>query len=139
MVRLIALRSFAGGGSLMPVEFDAELPFTPKRMFWVSGLNAESVRGEHAHRKCHQLIIAMSGRFTVTSDDGKAAQEFALGSTPQALYVPPLTWLRLHAFNPDSVLFCLASEPYEVADYIDAKDEFLRLAEASKTVEHHQV
>ncbi len=143
MVRMIPFRLCVGGGTLIPVEF-SELPFIPKRIFWVSGLDQGGTRGNHAHRKCHQLIVAMAGSFKVTTEEGQTVDEFDLndashGTPSAAVYVPPLTWVTISEISQDAVIFVAASDEYDVADYIDDKDEYLRLWQASKTTFHHPV
>ncbi len=142
MVRLIPFRINVGGGILAVTEFDTEFPFTPTRMFWIADIDEGAIRGNHAHRRCHQLIIAMAGSFEVHTSRGDAVEDFKLndcvGGTPSpALYVPPLTWLTISDIKPGSVILCLASHPYDIEDYIDDREEHIRLLEESKVLAHY--
>ncbi len=145
MVRLIPFRINVGGGVLAVTEFDTELPFTPTRMFWISAVDAGAIRGNHAHRKCHQLVIAMAGSFQVhTSRGDDWIEDFELNDASQgtpsaALYLPPLTWLTISDIKPGSVILVLCSHAYDISDYVDDREEWIRLLEESKTVRHHPV
>ena len=143
LVRMIPFRINVGAGTLAVTEFDSELPFTPTRMFWVSDVDEGTTRGNHAHRECHQLIIAVAGSFKVSTERGEK-HEFVLndavnGYPSPSLYCPPLTWLTIHDISPGSVILVLASHPYDVSDYIDDREEWARLLAESKTVQHHPV
>jgi UDP-2-acetamido-3-amino-2,3-dideoxy-glucuronate N-acetyltransferase len=104
-------------GSLAAFEGDG-LPFEPKRFFVVSGVPEGAVRGDHAHRRCHELLVAPSGRIEVSADNGSGRQDFVLDSPSVAVYLPPLTWCTQHSHSPDAVLAVLASHPYDPDDYI---------------------
>lgn len=103
-------------GTLTAVEF-ATLPFAPKRMFWIQDVPPGAVRGNHAHRTCSQQLFVMSGSVTVNTLPMTAGGRF---------YLPPLTWTTLEHFSADAIVLVLCSEPYDAADYIHDKDEFLK-------------
>lgn len=111
-------------GSLAAVEFTTELPFTPKRMFFVYDVSSAYVRGEHAHRNCGQVLIAASGSLRVLLDDGQSRTEVELASPDNALFIPPRVWSTQFAHSPGAVLAVLASEPYDADDYIRTYEEF---------------
>ena len=79
----------------------------------------------HSHRDLEQLIIAASGSFTVTLDDGKSKRSFFLNRPYQGLYVKPGLWRDLEDFSSGAVCMVLASEVYQKEDYIRNYDEFL--------------
>jgi UDP-2-acetamido-3-amino-2,3-dideoxy-glucuronate N-acetyltransferase len=114
-------------GSLMAVEF-ADLPFVPVRVFSVSGVPGEHIRGSHAHRECAQLLICVSGSLSCVADDGESREEVRLDSPDFGLYTPAMTWNTQYKYSPDAALLVLASHPYDPFDYIRDYDEFLRLA-----------
>ena len=82
-------------------------------------------RGGHAHKELRQLIIAASGSFNVTLDDGNVKRVFALNRPYQGLLVVPGIWRELDDFSSGSVCLVLASHVYDEADYIRSYDEFL--------------
>jgi UDP-2-acetamido-3-amino-2,3-dideoxy-glucuronate N-acetyltransferase len=107
---------------------DDAIPFTPRRWFLVYDVPNQEVRGEHAHRVCHQFLICVSGSMTVAVDDGTRRTEVTLDSPTLGLYVPPLVWASQFHYGPDSVLLVLASHPYDASDYIRDYEIFLAAA-----------
>ena len=89
---------------------------------------AGAARGGHAHKECLEVIIAASGSFTVTLDDGNRKQSYLLNRPDQGLLVNTGIWRTLENFSAGSVCLVLASELYEEADYIYDYDEFLKYA-----------
>lgn len=65
-------------GDLTALEWDKELPFNPKRIFFVYSVPDSSVRGEHAHKLCHQFLLCVHGAITVVVDDGNNREEYLL-------------------------------------------------------------
>jgi UDP-2-acetamido-3-amino-2,3-dideoxy-glucuronate N-acetyltransferase len=117
-------------GSLMAADF-AGLPFTPVRVFTVSDVPSEHIRGSHAHLECAQLLVCVRGSINVVLDDGATREEFLLGNAEFGLHVPPMTWSTQYKYSFDATLLVLASHPYDPADYIRDYDEFLELVEKS--------
>ncbi len=111
-------------GHLAATEF-RDLPFTPQRSFLVFQVPSAEVRGEHAHRQCHQLLMCVHGAVTVMVDDGEQREEYRLDSPEIGLHVPPLIWASQFRYTPDAVLLVLASAPYDPDDYIRDYGQFL--------------
>lgn len=112
-------------GSLTPLEQGRGLPFTPQRTFLVYGVASHHVRGEHAHRRCEQFLVAAHGCVSVVVDDGQDRREVRLEDATVGLYLPPMVWGIQYKFNPDSVLMVAASRVYEGEDYIRDYASFL--------------
>jgi len=87
---------------------------------------SQYVRGEHAHRVCHQFLIAAHGSIMVVVDNGHHRAEVELSNPSQGLHVPPMIWATQYRYSPGSVLLVLASENYDEADYIRNYEVFLR-------------
>ena len=117
-------------GNLTVGEFERSIPFVAKRYFMVFGVPNAEIRGEHAHRTCHQFLIAAHGSCSVVADDGQTRQEFLLDGPEVGLHLPPLTWGIQYKYSPDAVLLVFASEFYDSAEYIRDYSEFLELARA---------
>lgn len=115
-------------GALTFGEIDAQLPFTPKRAFFVYGVQSKEVRGEHAHRTLEELLICAHGEVSVVVDDSRQRAEVLLDSPHRGLYVPPMIWRVHYRYSQDAVLVVLASEKYDASDYIRDYDEFAQLA-----------
>lgn len=112
-------------GNLTVVENGATLPFDVKRVYYLYDIPGGESRGAHAHRDLEQLIIAASGSFTVTLDDGNSKRSFFLNRPYQGLYVKPGLWRDLVDFSSGAVAMVLASEVYQKEDYIRDYQEFL--------------
>ena len=112
-------------GDLDALELTA-LPFPVKRIFLVSRTGGDgSVRGEHAHRECHQLLIAAHGRVHVEVDDGTDEWSFVLADSASGLHIPPGLWGRQRYLDPDAVLVVLASHHYDRSEYIDTRANYV--------------
>jgi acetyltransferase-like isoleucine patch superfamily enzyme/dTDP-4-dehydrorhamnose 3,5-epimerase-like enzyme len=112
-------------GRLAAGEFADQVPFQPKRFFLVFDVPGKEIRGEHAHRTCHQFLICLRGRVSIVVDDGRHAAEIGLDGPGLGLYVPAMTWTVQFRYSDDAMMLVLASEHYDPADYIRDYDEFL--------------
>ncbi len=119
-------------GDLTVGEFDRGFPFRPKRYFIISGVPSSEIRGEHAHRQCHQFLICAYGQCSVTVDDGTTRLEFQLNRPSIGIYVPPMIWGSQWQYSADAALLVFASELYDPADYIRDYDAFLDAARSAK-------
>lgn len=117
-------------GNLTVVENGVTLPFDVKRVYYLYDVPGGESRGAHAHKELEQLIIAASGSFTVTLDDGKNKRSFFLNRPYQGLYVKPGLWRDLGDFSSGAVCMVLASEVYLKEDYIRDYKDFLVFRDA---------
>ena len=117
---MIELASFPDErGKLTVGEVGESIPFEVRRIFTVTGVPEGVVRGGHAHGRCHQLLVAVSGslRVTIHDDDGEHVVHLADAQT--ALHLPPEVYSEQSQFSSDAVLLVLASEPYDLDDYLE--------------------
>ncbi len=112
-------------GDLCVGEFERQVPFKPKRYFIVHNVPNEKTRGQHAHRKCEQLLVCVRGRCSVVVDDGTNRRELLLDRPSLGLYLPPMTWGIQYKFSPDAMLLVLATDYYDPEDYIRKYEDFL--------------
>jgi acetyltransferase-like isoleucine patch superfamily enzyme/dTDP-4-dehydrorhamnose 3,5-epimerase-like enzyme len=112
-------------GNLSFAEFEKDLPFVAKRCFWVFDVPSKDVRGEHAHKKCHQFLVCVAGNVTVMLDDGNKRVEVRLDSPSVGLHIPPVVWGVQYKYSSNAVLVVLASHTYDPDDYIRDYAEFL--------------
>ena len=112
-------------GNLTVVENGETLPFDVKRVYYIYDVPGGESRGAHAHRELEQLIVAASGSFTVTLDDGQSKRSFFLNRPYQGLYVKPGLWRDLVDFSSGAVAMVLASDVYKKEDYIRDYNEFV--------------
>ena len=87
----------------------------------------KDVRGEHAHKELHQLLICVQGSCSVVVDNGKDRYEVHLDRPTLALHIPPMIWATEYKFTQDAVLVVLASDIYKAEDYIRSYNEYLEL------------
>ena len=112
-------------GHLSITQFADDLPFEPKRCFFVHKVPNYKVRGEHAHKFCEQFLIAVHGDLSVVVDDGRNRKEVKLDSPSAGLYIPAGIWAIQYKFSPDSVLAVFASHNYQSEEYIRQYADFL--------------
>lgn len=112
-------------GDISVVQNRETVPFDVKRVYYLYDVPGGESRGAHAHKELSQLIIAASGSFRVTLDDGNVKRSFVLNRPYQALYVKPGIWRDLDDFSSGAVCMVLASEIYQVEDYIRNYNDFL--------------
>ena len=104
-------------GNLTFVEGGNHVPFDLKRIFYLYDVPGGESRAGHALKRTQQVLIAMSGSFDVTIDDGDAKQTFTLNRSYFGLYLPPLIWREIDNFSSGAVCLVLASRRYDEADY----------------------
>lgn len=116
-------------GNLTVVGNGIDVPFDVKRVYYLYDVPGGESRGGHAHKALYQLIVAVSGSFTVTLDDGTDKKTFVLNRPYTGLLVVPGIWRTLDDFSSGAVCLVLASEIYDEADYIRDYEEFLKCKE----------
>lgn len=114
-------------GNISVVENGKTIPFDVKRTYYLYDVPGGESRGGHAHKDLKQLIIAASGSFSVTLDDGNVKRSFTLNRPYQGLYILPGIWRELDDFSSGSVCLVLASSIYDKQDYIRDYFEFKKL------------
>jgi dTDP-4-dehydrorhamnose 3,5-epimerase-like enzyme len=115
-------------GNLTFIEENKHIPYDIKRVFFLYDVPGGENRAGHALKKCNQLLIAASGSFDVTLDDGNEKQTFQLNRSYFGLHIPPLVWREIDNFSSGSVCMVLASEFYSEADYYREYKDFLKAA-----------
>ena len=123
--RVLQLPQFSDSRGTLTVGEVSTLPFQPVRFFVIGDVPAGAVRGRHAHKACHQLVVVARGACKLTLIDQHGRDEFTLSSAEIAVHIPPLTWGEQSEFTPGAVVLVLASDPYDANDYIRSLDELL--------------
>lgn len=114
-------------GMITICEGGVDIPFIPKRVFYIYKSTGDVVRGKHANRITDFVLINVAGKSKVKILDGKGNEMvYSLNRPNTGIYIPHMVWKEMYDFSADSVLLCLASEHYDSNEYIRDYDEFLR-------------
>ena len=111
-------------GNITPIHGNVNVPFDIRRVFYSYDIPGGEARGAHAHKECHQFIVAASGSFEVVLDDGRNKRTVLLNRPFDGLHVPPGIWAAEQGFSSGSICLVLASHGYEEADYIRDYEEY---------------
>lgn len=112
-------------GHLTVLEEHRNIPFTIKRVYYLTDTKSGIARGFHAHKELEQIAVCVSGKCRMILDDGKHKEETWLDSPSKAIRIEKMVWHEMHDFSSDCVLLVLASDFYDESDYIRDYEEFL--------------
>ena len=104
---------------------DGIIPFNVNRVYYLYDIPGGEGRGAHAHKELQQLIVAASGSFDITIDDGKTKRTFNLSRPYLGLYLPSGLWREIDNFSSGAICLVLASHKYDEGDYIREYTDFL--------------
>lgn len=119
-------------GNLTYMYENVHVPFPINRVFYSYDIPGGEDRGAHAHKECHQFLIAASGSFEVVLDDGINKRTVLLNRPFWGLHVPPGIWASEQGFSSGSICLVLASHDYDADDYIRNYDDYLKYLEEKK-------
>ena len=119
-------------GNITPIHNEREIPFAIKRVFYLFDIPGGESRGAHAHKKCHQFLVAAGGGFEVLLDDGRTQRQVMLNRPYIGLHIPPGIWASEINFSSGSVCLVLASESYDENDYIREYSNFKEFKNGSQ-------
>ena len=114
-------------GNLSLVEEFKQIPFKIERTYWIYDVPGGESRGGHAYKMTHEFIVAISGGFDVTVDDGKEKKSFTLNRSYYGLFVPKGLWRTMENFSTNSLALEFANTVYDRSDYIDYYEDFQKL------------
>jgi len=122
-------------GFISVVEQNKQLPFSVERVYWTYYTPESIVRGRHAHHTTEQVLVAVSGRIIVTTEDlAGTIQTFILDNPDSGVYLPPYVWHTMQ-YSHSSVQMVFASHIYEEADYIREYSDFKNMGLKKATKE----
>ena len=126
--RLVALDRHDGRrGALTVLVGEGSGVGVAHRGFLLTDVPPGGVRGGHAHRRSHQLVVVAAGEVDATVTDGVGEAAVRLVAGGAALAVPPLVWLTLDGFTPGAAVLVLGTEPHDDAEFVRSLDELRRL------------
>ena len=124
---LITLPKVANrAGNITAIHNSVEIPFDTKRVFYLYDVPGGVSRGAHAHKECHQFLVAASGSFEVLLDDGKVQRLVQLNQPYTGLHIPPMIWASEVNFSSGAICLVLASHGYNEKDYLRDYSEYLK-------------
>ena len=115
-------------GDLIPFYKKNSLKnFNIKRFFFVYG-KKKYFRADHAHKKCNQILIPVSGKIEVyITTIKKKIKKFSLNiKNNNYLFVPKKHWIKLKFKEKNSILLTLCDYKYDKKEYIQTKSEFFK-------------
>ena len=124
-IKKIKIKSFKSfSGKLIPITFNKKFPFAVKRIFFLYGIK-NKIRGDHAHKKCSQLFMAVSGKMILNIKTPYSKKKFLIGSNSKhAILVPSKYWCSIKFTKKDSILMVMADRYYEFNDYLETFDDY---------------
>jgi oxalate decarboxylase/phosphoglucose isomerase-like protein (cupin superfamily) len=114
-------------GNLSFFENNNQIPFEIKRTYWIYDVPGGEIRGSHAFKESHELIVALSGSFDVILNDGEKEVKYNLNRSYFGLYVPNMLWRRIENFSTNSLALIVSNIVYNKSDYIRDFNEFKRV------------
>lgn len=114
-------------GNLSFIEQFNHIPFEIKRAYWVYDVPGGEARGGHAFKRNEEIIIALSGSFDVTVDDGQNKKKFSLNRSYYGLYIPSGLWRTMDNFSTNSFALEFGSVEYSESDYVRDYSDFLKM------------
>jgi len=127
-IKIFKLKSYTKkSGKLVPINFNREFPIKVKRIFYIFG-KKNHYRGDHAHKKCKQLFIPVSGSISLIMKTNNKEEIITLDSKKdKAILVPNLVWCRLKFLTKNSIVLVACDRKYEFKDYIDNYTNFKKI------------
>ncbi|MDU1890140.1 MAG: FdtA/QdtA family cupin domain-containing protein [Dysgonomonas sp.] len=111
-------------GNITPIHGGNDIPFDIARVFYIYDIPSGKKRGMHAHKECHEILIAASGSFEVELDDGTNKRTILLNRPTYGLHIPPGVWATEKEYSSGVICLALASDKYDPEDYINTYSEF---------------
>ncbi|WP_316632830.1 FdtA/QdtA family cupin domain-containing protein [uncultured Flavobacterium sp.] len=121
-------------GHITAVNNNIEIPFDINRIFYLYDIPGGESRGAHAHKECHQFLIAASGSFEVLLDDGNTKRQVLLNRPDIGLHIVPGIWASEINFSSGAICLVLASHAYSEGDYLREYDEYLKFISCGNSI-----
>src|SRR6185436_6768085 len=86
---------------------DGVLPFEFKRVYYLFDVPSSAFRGGHSHIDQHEVLIALSGSFEVTVNDGSQKKSYLLNKPNVGLHLPKGIWRELENFSSGAICLVL--------------------------------
>ena len=117
-------------GALTAIEGAMDIPFEIRRVYYITGVPAETTRGFHSHNNLEQILLCLNGEIKIRIKTPYEEEVIQLKENSEGLYIGHMVWREMYDFTPGAVLMVLASEHYNESDYI--REYSLYQAEAKR-------
>ncbi len=116
---------------LTVIEKQQQLPFSVQRVYWLTNVPEDQIRGNSATKYGKRIVACIKGEVTIMLEDQEGnVFKFVLDNPNSGLYIPNLYWSEI-TFSADSILLCLVSNSFDEDDYIRDKENFQALSQAN--------
>jgi hypothetical protein len=102
-------------GNLTVIE--SVLPFRIERIFYIYGVD-KSERGGHRHKRTIQAAVCIQGECKIFNNDGNSTCIFHMNMPSKCILLEPNDWHKMYDFSEDAILMVIASEKFDMNDYI---------------------
>lgn len=116
-------------GHLTPIEALKDIPFYIKRIYYLTRVPENTIRGFHSHKELQQVLLCLNGSVQISVSTPYEKEFITLDNPAKGLYIGPMVWREMYNFSPGSVLMVLASEFYDEEDYIRDYRKYCELAQ----------
>jgi dTDP-4-dehydrorhamnose 3,5-epimerase-like enzyme len=111
-------------GELGVIEYEQEFDFLVKRTFFLRNIKEGEVRGLHSHKELKQLIVCLSGSFTIHLDCGVDQKSFKMDSSSSCLFLDGKVWREMSDFSKDAVMLVLCDREYRYDEVVRSYSQF---------------
>jgi len=121
-------------GNISSLNNNSNFPFNISRIFYLYDIPSGESRGAHAHKKCHQFLVACSGSFEVRIDDGNSKKIIELKKPNIGLHIPPGIWASEINFSAGAICLVMASEVFDENDYIRDYESYCKYRSLNNSI-----
>lgn len=125
--KIIKIPKIEDNCSLFFAEVKKHIPFSIKRVYFITKANTKLPRGSHAHYKNQQVLFCINGSITINLDNGIERKKIKLKSAGRGVFIDKMVWHEMLKFKKDTILLVLASHHFNLKDYIRDYNEFSKL------------
>ena len=106
---------------------DPNLKFKIERVYFLSSIPSDVIRGSHGHLKLQQILIPVTGSFDLKVINRNGEVNVHLDDPSKGYFVDKGSWRELSNFSSNACCLVLAREPYDSTDYYFNLDSFLKM------------
>ena len=117
-------------GNLSFLQNLDQIPFEIKRVYWIYDVPSGECRGGHAYYQLEEVIIALTGSFDISVNNGSVKITYQLNASNKACYIPNLYWRQIENFSTNAMALIIASKEFDKDDYIYNHNDFIKAINA---------